>query len=317
MSINIRSVSDQAARQHGILTRALLDRSEVTRGQRRGLIRRGFMEPVGTGVYRLTGAPQTGAQRILIACLDARGVASHRTAAALHGIGGFEVDGPIEILVRAGHRNARSTKAQIRTTNWLPSNDLTEVDAIPVTSVARTVFSLAALVPALPLDRVDEAVDDAVSRGLATEKWMWWQLEETRKRGRNGVRALEQVLSERAGTGVTESWLERTTLRILADAGLPLPLCQKRVAPDGAFVARVDFLYPDQRVVIEVLGHRWHRSRQQVTADAERRRELTMLGYEVHEFTYDEIVRTPEKLIALVESVLSRPMSRPGITAAS
>jgi hypothetical protein len=105
---------------------------------------------------------------------------------------------------------------------------------------------------------------------------------------------------------VTESWLERQTLAILRTAGLPLPVCQQRIEAKGAFVARVDFFYelPRGRVVIEVSGHRHHRSRAQTTADAQRRRALTMAGCEVHEFTYDEIVRTPWVLVDTVRCIL-------------
>ena len=80
-------------------------------------------------------------------------------------------------------------------------------------------------------------------------------------------------------------------------------MCQARIAPDGAFVARVDFLYEDLRIVIEVNGYRHHRTQAQTTADAKRRRRLTRAGYEVHEFTYEEIVDRPGELVALVREI--------------
>ena len=103
---------------------------------------------------------------------------------------------------------------------------------------------------------------------------------------------------------MTESWLERETLRVLANAGLPAPICQARIAPKGAFVARVDFLYPDHLVVIEVNGHAWHSTRDQVAADAARRRQLVLAGYLVLDFTYDDIVSSPQLVVTQVRAAL-------------
>ncbi|MEO6987730.1 MAG: DUF559 domain-containing protein [Aquihabitans sp.] len=193
----------------------------------------------------------------------------------------------------------------IRTTTWLPSDDVVSVDGIPCLSVARTLFSLAAKVPRLlAIDRVRGAVDVAVADGQASDPWLWWRLEQLRCRGRNGVKVFEEILSARTGGSVTESWLERETLRLLAEAGLPTPECQGRICRDGAFVARVDFVYPWCRTVIEVSGFRWHRTPDQLKQDARRRRDLTLAGYRVLEYTYDDIVQHPERVVAEVAEAL-------------
>ena len=293
-----------AERSHGLVTTAETTLLGVTKGRRRTLQRQGVIARVGRGVHRVSGTPRTGRQRVLGACLDAGGVASHRTAAALHGLKGFSLEHPLEILVRDGPTNARSSLARLHTTNWLPDEDLVMVDAIPTTGVARTLLSLAALAPELTIDKVRGAVDDAISTGLASDAWLWWLLESRRRSGRNGVTVFEAILELRNGGQVTESWLERETLRLIADAGLPLPICQARIEHNGAFVARVDFLYEEFAAVIEVSGYQWHRTKAQTTADAQRRRQLTLAGYQVHEFTYDEIVRHPERLLDTIRAIL-------------
>lgn len=304
MTTHLNAISSVAEHRHGLITNADLATLAISRARIRTLGRHGVIERVGRGVHRFTGAPRTKHQRVLAACLDCNGVASHRTAAALHGLAGFLPDDPIEVLVRDGRTNARSSLARLHTTTWLPSDDLVIVDAIPCLGVARTLFSLAALVPELALEQVVGAVDQAIASGLASDAWLWWRLEKLRRRGRNGVTAFEAILSQRAGGQVTESWLERETLRLLAAADLPRPICQARIEQRGAFVARVDFLYDSHMAIIEVSGYEWHRTRAQTTADARRRRRLTLAGYQVHEFTYDEIVRTPERLIATVQAIL-------------
>ncbi len=197
-------------------------------------------------------------------------------------------------------------QAQVHTSTNIPPDDVLMVRGVPCLSVARTLLSLAALVPEISTDRLKGTVDDAVTRRLASDPWLWSRLEALRCRGRNGVSAFEEVLADRAGGQATESWLEREALRVLEAAGLPLPVCQARVAPQGAFVARVDFLYPDQRVVIEVSGHTWHRTKAQVDADVRRRRELVLTGHVVLEFTYDDVVERSCEMVRQVTAALAR-----------
>jgi hypothetical protein len=229
--------------------------------------------------------------------------ASHRSAAWLHGIPGFPPPERHEVLRLGRERSHDSLLAKIHTTTSLPRHDLTEVDGIPCLSVARTLMTLAALVPEISAERVRGAVDDAVRLGLASDPWLWWRLEQLRCRGRNGVSVFEDVLTARADHP-TESWLERELLRVLREAGVPLPVCQERIAARGAFVARVDFLYAPQRIVIEVSGVVAHASATQRAGDARRRNRLLLEGYLVLEFTYEQIVRDPQLVIDAVLDAL-------------
>ncbi|MFN8019009.1 MAG: DUF559 domain-containing protein [Acidimicrobiales bacterium] len=208
-----------------------------------------------------------------------------------------------EVLLLGRSASYRGGAAQIHTTTFLPVDDLVIVDGIPVTSVARTLFSLAALVPKrqVSLDVVRGAVDDAVRTKQASDKWLWWRLEKLRRPGRDGVLAFEAILVHRSGGRATESWLEREFLRLLADHGLPLPVCQARVAAQGAFVARVDFIYPEIGLVIEVLGATHHAAEEQLARDAARRNELQLQGLTVIEFLYDDVVRHPGRVAAMVD----------------
>jgi hypothetical protein len=294
-----------AERQHGLLTRSDLQQAGILRGRIAGLIRRDQLAPVTPSVFRIPGAPTDLRQRILLACLDRRAVASHRTAAWLHGFEGF--DRPTEIEVTADHPtgDAASPLARVHRTTWLPETDVVRIDGIPVTSVARTVLALCGLVPGeLTYTRVRTTVDRAIRDGLATDPWLWWRLERLRRSGRTGVRVMEQILVARSEGQVTESWLEAHTLSVLRSAGLPLPECQARVHRGGSFVARVDFLFRGTKVVVEVSGHHWHRTREQIQRDAERRRDLVLAGFVVLDFTYDDVVRFPARLVAQVRAAL-------------
>jgi len=294
-----------AESHHGIIRITEAQAAGLSRARRRTLVGRGLLVPIGARGFRIAGAPRTGRQRLLEGCVEVDGVATGRSAVALHGISGFELDAPVEVLVRDGRQSARATLARVHTTTWLPPEDLVVVDGIPTVGVARALFSLAALAAEVGIDAVGVAVDEAVRTGLATDAWLWWRLERLRRRGRNGVTVFEAVLTERADSP-TESWLERESLRIWRDAGVPLPTCQERVEAHGAFVARVDFRYPGTTAIIEVSGHRHHAAREQLRRDAKRRRALVASGYEVYDFTYDEVVREPHLLVATAVAILDR-----------
>lgn len=305
MKPNWPDLYERAAMQRGLLTRADLDDLGVTRSVRQRLLRAGTLAPIGIRTFALGGRVLDARDRTLAACLEHRAVAAPLTASWLHGIPSFGPPEPPQVLRRGRKGSYRSAIADVHTTTNLGADDLVVVDGIPCTSVARTLFGLAASVPTLPLDRVRGAVDDAIRLGLASDAWLWWRLEQLRCRGRGGVSVLEAILVDRAGSGPTESWLERAFIRLCREAGLPIPICQARIEARGAFVARVDFLDADLRLVIEVTGAVAHSTPAQRAADARRRNALVTAGYLVLEFTDEQIVREPADVIDQVRRARS------------
>lgn len=303
--VDLASILRLAAAQHGAITRPQLLELGLTARQWHGLVRRGLIEPRGHRTFVVAGLLASAHQRVMVGCLDLAAVASHQTAAWLHGLGRVGPPGRPHVLVRRSTGTFASDLARVHTTTWLPSDDVLEVDGIPCTSVARTLLLLADPGTGTPPAVLRDLVDDAIRQRKATDDWLWWRLEHLRRRGRGGIRAMERVLVDRAAVGPTESWLERAFLALLAAHGLPLPRCQQRIDRQGAFVGRVDFLYEEQRLVIEVSGRAFHASREQLGADAARRNELQLAGCRVMEFTYDDIVRSPARVAATVADALA------------
>lgn len=306
-----REVNRVASSQGGHLTRQQLFSAGV---HPRTVLRRasaGLLVPVGHRTFRLSSVPRTSPGDVIAACLDHDGVASHWTAAWLHGI--VEARSVIDITVTKG-RTLRVTgglanepAVRIHSTTNLPPADVLLLGPIPVTSVARTMLGLAALVPAeLGQRRLFDIISATVDRQLASDPWLWWLLTQRRCRGRNGVAALEAVLADRARLGPTESWLERELLRVLGDAGVPLPTTQRVIRRRGRFAARVDFLYEPNRVVIEALGYAFHRTRAELEADTRRANDLQVLGYDVYQFTTQQIVCSPDSVVSTTRAALAR-----------
>lgn len=305
---------ERASRRHGLIERAELEAEGLTRRQVDRLIVRRVLERVGRGVYRICGGASNPAQRVLIACLDAGGPATHRSACTIHGLGlGRREFAPVgerpEVMIHEA-RNTRSHLARLRTTSTLEPEDVTEVDGIPVTTVARTLLSMASIAglritgKEISEWQVEDLFDEALAKGLTTLDEMRAVLERLRRSGRGGVALIERLIEERAAGAITESHLERRAIPVLEQASDERPVCQARVAPEGNFVARVDFLYPRIDLVVEVSGYRWHRTQEQMERDVARRRRLTLLGFTVIEFTYREVVRSPHVVIHTVREFL-------------
>jgi len=265
----------------------------------------GSLRRLSSHVFAAGGVELDASARLLAASLDTGAPVSHRSSAWLHGIPGFASPTQPEVLRLGRTSPHESPLARVHSTTALPRHDVTRVDGIPTIGVARTLMTLAALVPTISADRVRGAVDDAVRLGLASDPWLWWRLEQLRCRGRDGVAVFEGILQARADHP-TESWLERELLRVLREARVALPVCQRRIAARGAFVARVDFLYVEPRIVVEVSGAVGHASAEQRASDARRRNRLLLEGYLVLEFTYEQVVQTPALVVAAVREALAR-----------
>jgi very-short-patch-repair endonuclease len=303
-----RAVAERARTQLGLITTPQAIALGLPRSTFHRRVGAGLWVPVGRHTFRLAGAPPGRAVDVLAACLDLDAVASHRTAAWLHDLAPWP--GVIDVCVPKGRTVVGvhdPTGLRIRTSTNLPPDDITVVGAIPTTSVARTLMGLAALEAVEVPDRqLLDVVEEAVRRGLASDRWLWWLLERRRCRGRNGVVRFEDALAERAQLGPTESWLERAVLRIIDEAGLPSPVVQRRIRRRGRFVARVDLAYDPGMIVVEALGYRYHATREQQSRDAARAAELQLMGWSVYQVTYDHVVRKPRWVADVIGAALAR-----------
>jgi very-short-patch-repair endonuclease len=86
--------------------------------------------------------------------------------------------------------------------------------------------------------------------------------------------------------------------------GLPLPELQYKILSEGRPVTRVDFAWPDQKVILEMDGYKYHSGHQQWESDRNRRNELTILGWRILHGTWVEARRNPQRLLTRVATAL-------------
>jgi len=73
---------------------------------------------------------------------------------------------------------------------------------------------------------------------------------------------------------------------------------------------RVDFILKDARLIIELDGHDYHSTKEQLEKDAIRQRYLSRAGYTVIRFTGREINRNPKSCVAEVREIYKERMQR-------
>jgi predicted transcriptional regulator of viral defense system len=138
------TITTRAKAQHGVVTRAQVLATGLTRHQVVAALSSGQLRELGRGVYGVAGLPQTWEQRVLAACLATGGVASHRTAGWLFGLEGLGRSAPREVDIIVPFTGSPLSKLAImhRSRTLQPSHAV-KLGAIPRTTLARTLIDLA------------------------------------------------------------------------------------------------------------------------------------------------------------------------------
>jgi very-short-patch-repair endonuclease/predicted transcriptional regulator of viral defense system len=299
------AIAERAGQQLGLIRRVDLDELGVTSKQTRSCTDSGVLIREGRGVLRHAGFERTYHQRLLNAAWTAGdgAVISHMAAASLWSFDGIQ-PGAVEVSV-PWPRNPRLVVGRVHRIRDLGPADVTTRGLIPVTTPARTLLDCAAR---LQLPQIEEALDGACRRNQIDLRFLEWRLESLRRRGRPGVAALAALLQPGRSHG-EESWLESAFLRLLRDAGLPLPRIQVAVvAGPGGKRYRLDGTYDEHDLVVEVDGHATHATRRQRQADAERDARLLAAGRRVVRFTYEDVVERPHYVTSTIATLIGWPV---------
>ena len=177
----------------------------------------------------------------------------------------------------------------------LREEDVTVGHGIPVTTPTQTLLDLAARRGDADLER---CVNEADKLGLVDSATLLESLD--RFPGRVGVGRLRSLLAGRVFL-LTDSELERRFLRLVEAAELPAPLTRQVVCG-----YRVDFFWPDLRLVVETDGLRYHRTPAQQQRDRERDQALTGAGFVALRFTHAQVRFEAPGVLATLRAVVAR-----------
>lgn len=280
-----------ATGQLGAFTRAQAVDAGLSDRQLRSRVKSGILIQTGPNSFRFAGAPRSLRDELFDLVLDVGPPVwvTGPTLAALYGWDGYALRRPFHLVVPR-ERAVSRTNARIARRDGLRPIDLTELDGLPVLAPARGLIELARYASAA---HMAAAVDSAIRDGQIVERALHERIVDLRSQGRHGLPLLAEVLAGAEVTRGGNSWLEREYLRLLDAAGLPRPDLQQVLSRTRDQLVRVDCRFPGTNVIVELLGYRWHRSRQQMSRDAARANALIADGFRPFQFTYAHVVSEP------------------------
>ncbi len=224
-------------------------------------------------------------------------VLSHHSAATLWGLRGYSDQ---VLHVTAPHKSTSSKRIR-RHISHLPLDERTVEEGIPVTTVPRTIFDLAATEP-------DDVVENLLREMEFLELRDRLSLRDLVERypGRRGVRrvrsALERLEEEPAAR--KRSPLEDRFAPFLRQHRLRLPRFNDWIDL-GDKRYQVDCHWPGTGQIVELDGWKGHKTKSAFREDRARDRKLKVAGYSVIHITWNQLDDEPEAIASDLRALLS------------
>jgi Transcriptional regulator, AbiEi antitoxin len=260
------------------------------------LVRTGAITRVARGVYR-TGTASLPDPEAIVHSLKV--TMSHTSATAWYGAA---------LVTPLSQLHLTAPRCRGRWVDELPGvrihradlrdDEMCQVQRIRTTSPMRTALDLTR---SLATAEAVASLDNMCRLGLITSQ----HLETTavglaRGPGRKRAVSAAQLVDPRA-----ESVFESMNRVEMALAGLPAPIPQLDIYDrDGHWIARVDFGWPNHRVILECDGWEFHNNRDSFERDRRRWTALTRAGWKVVVVTWRATIDDPPYLIDVMSDLV-------------
>jgi very-short-patch-repair endonuclease len=208
--------------------------------------------------------------RWMAATLATGGVLSHITAATAWGFA--RSAGAIHVTVPGDPGRTKRRGVKTHRSRTLTPDDTTVHEGIPITEPHRTLTDLATTLSGRPLEHAVNLAERLID---------FERLRQT------APPSLQAVL-ESYTTALTRSQLEEAFLRLCDHHGIARPEVNTHI--EGI---ECDFVWRDKRLIVEVDGYAFHRGPASFATDRERDVELTLAGWTVLRFTYEQVTGRP------------------------
>jgi very-short-patch-repair endonuclease/predicted transcriptional regulator of viral defense system len=291
-----RAIQELAARQHRMLSLPQLKVLGLTASAVRSRVAAGKLRRVHQGVY-VVGLAPLSIESIYMAAVLACGpkaALAHRSAAAHLGLRPCNRQ---NVDVIAPDRTGKGRKGiDVHRATGLEPRDITTVDGIPTTTVARTLLDLATTLHRAALERAVEQAEKLRIFDLAAVVDVTTRACD-RRAATNLRNALAVYTPEPA---FTRSELEKRFLALCRAAGVPTPRTNNVTGSD-----EIDFTWPDRRLMVETDSLRHHGTRAAFERDRRRDQQLTAAGWRVVRFTWRQVHDTPADVAATLRALLA------------
>jgi very-short-patch-repair endonuclease len=292
-----RRVAEVAARQRALISRRQLlalgiESSMITRALRRGRLHR-----MHQGIYSLVplaALPRLASElAAVLACGDRALLAAHAAAATWGVRPSFT--GDVDVIVIGTDYGRKRAGIRVHRVEWLDPRDVRRYQGIPITSPARALLDLASDLSERELER---ALDEALIKRLVSHAAIGAVLDAYPHR--RGAARLRALADPGRPTTQTRSGGEEALLALLRKADFPAPEVNARV---GNYTA--DFVWREQKVIVELDGYDYHRGRAAFERDHERDAEHQRMGYLVIRVTARQLAREPEAILVRIATALA------------
>lgn len=261
---------------------------------------RGWLRPVFHGVFAVGHEHLTVNARMLAATMACgRGtVVSHGTAAWLLGLRSWR---PKEVDVIAPVEAGRKIAGIRRRFVPPPAGDeVWRRGGVPLTSPARTIVDCAGILdPGELAGLIEQAAVEGLLDVVAIDRIL------DGPRRRNSKRLLRAIAPwRRYRRGIKlRSRMEAKLLPLLTEAALPIPQTNAKLRLAGK-VYEVDFLWREQKLVVETDGGRFHDNPAAGERDSNRNRVLAEAGYQLPRLGWEDLRDRPEQTMREIARLL-------------
>lgn len=288
-----RRIAELTREQHGVVSRSQLLNAGVSPRTVERRRESGQLLRIHGGVYAIGHNPLNIKGRwmgAVLACGQGS-LLSHRSAAALWG---FHQIGNRAVEVTAAR--GRQRKGIVVHEGGVDPQDRATREAIPITTVARTLLDLAEVVNESRLERAWEEADRLRLLRLDEVAGVC-----SRGYGRHGLRPLRELLERARRATETRSPLEDRFARFVEEQRLPEPSLNVLVLGH-----EVDALWPRAKLIVEVDSFEFHGHRAAFERDRRRDAERIAAGYRVLRVTSRRLEDDSEALSREIRALLDR-----------
>lgn len=294
------AVAALADSQHGVVAGVQLGALGMTRHGLGTRLAAGRLHRLHRGVFAVMGARLLRIEGHWLAAVFAVGdgaVLSHRSAAALWDL--LPASG-LTPEVTVARRVKPRPEIRLHCLRSLPQDHVTTRDAIPSTTVARTIVDLAAVLPPRRLERV---LGEAEVQRLYDRNQIETILAAHPRRP--GSRTLRTLLGgPDPSTTRTRTPLEERFLALCDAAGLPRPECNVPFTrPDGTEIS-IDAFWRAAGLAVELDSRGFHSSWRAQVRDRRRDAQLVLAGLKPLRFTEGDLTRERNTTVALLRDLL-------------
>lgn len=252
------------------------------------------------GLYLVLGFPPSTRGRLLAATAMLGAVASHQTAAELHDLPGPD-RGLVVVTVPIRTTN-RFLDVIVHQSTDLTKDQVVDIDEVPCTDLIRTVIDNASYLKPVAVGRM---IDRVVIDGRTTLEAIAERVDLLCRRGKPGTRTMQRALEPRLGeTLIGESEIEALALRLFVEWGLPPPILQMALPWRSPRKGRVDFCFPEAKLIVEIDGRAWHATLDAFEGDRMRDNHAQLAGWRVLRITYRMLKERPDEVRDMIRRAL-------------